>query len=105
MANNNSNNSDHLVPSASPALNQLKNQVVSEVGVAGRPVNPTAYNQALEQLKYEVAAQVGVPLQHGYNGNLSARDTGKVGGHMGGRIGGQMVKRLIALAENQLSGH
>ncbi|MGE5589658.1 MAG: small, acid-soluble spore protein, alpha/beta type [Bacillota bacterium] len=102
MANN--NNNDHLVPAASPALDQLKKQVVSEFGVAGRPVNPTAYTQALDQLKYEVAAQVGVPLQRGYNGHLSARDTGSVGGHMGGKIGGQMVKRMIALAESRLSG-
>lgn len=102
MANN--NNSDHLVPAASPALDQLKNQVVAEFGVAGRPVNATAYNQALNQLKYEVAAEVGVPLTNGYNGHLTARETGKVGGHMGGKIGGQMVKRLIALAENQLGG-
>ena len=101
---NNRNNNDHLVPSATPALNQLKHQVVSEYGVAGRPVNPTAYNQALDQLKYEVAAEVGVPLQPGYNGNLTARETGSVGGHMGGRIGGQMFRRLIALAESQLSG-
>lgn len=104
MANNNSNKNDHLVPAASPALENLKQQVVAEVGVAGRPVNPASYAQALDQLKYEVATEVGVPLQQGYNGHLTARETGKIGGHMGGHIGGQMVKRMIALAEQQLSG-
>ncbi len=51
---------------------------------------------ALDRFKYEVASQAGVPLQQGYNGNLTARQAGK--------IGGQMVKRMIAVAEQSLSG-
>ncbi|MHB9146206.1 MAG: small, acid-soluble spore protein, alpha/beta type [Symbiobacteriia bacterium] len=103
MANNTSN-SEHLVPAASPALENLKQQVVAEVGIAGRKVNPAQYNQALDQVKYEVATEIGVPLQQGYNGNLTAKQTGSIGGHMGGHIGGQMVKRLISLAESHLTG-
>ena len=38
--------------------------------------------------------EVGVNLKQGYNGDLSARDAG--------RIGGQMVKKLIQQAENQM---
>ncbi|MGE5590301.1 MAG: small, acid-soluble spore protein, alpha/beta type [Bacillota bacterium] len=53
-------------------------------------------NPALERLKFEVASQVGVPLKQGYNGDLPAREAGKVGG--------QMVKRMIALAEQSLGG-
>lgn len=41
----------------------------------------------LEQFKYEVASEIGVPLQKGYNGQLSSREAGK--------IGGQMVKKMI----------
>ena len=52
--------------------------------------------QGLERLKQEVASEVGVPLSQGYNGELTTRQAGK--------IGGQMVKRMIALAEQQLSG-
>lgn len=51
---------------------------------------------ALDQLKYEVANEVGVPLKQGYNGDLPARDAGKVGG--------QMVKRMIQVAERSLGG-
>ena len=49
---------------------------------------------ALNKFKYEVANEVGVNLKQGYNGDLSSRDAG--------RIGGQMVKKLIQQAENQM---
>ena len=49
---------------------------------------------ALDKFKYEVASEVGVTLKDGYNGNISARDAG--------RIGGNMVKKLIEQAENQM---
>ena len=49
----------------------------------------------LERFKYEVASEVGVNLKNGYNGNISARDAG--------RIGGNMVKKMIQQAENQMS--
>lgn len=50
--------------------------------------------EALNRFKHEVASEVGVNLKDGYNGNLSSRDAG--------RIGGQMVKKLIEQAENQM---
>ena len=50
---------------------------------------------SLERFKYEVAREVGVNLKNGYNGNISARDAG--------RIGGNMVKKMIQQAENQMS--
>ena len=50
---------------------------------------------SLERFKYEVASEVGVNLKNGYNGNISARDAGK--------IGGNMVKKLIEQAENQMA--
>ena len=50
---------------------------------------------ALEKFKYEVANEVGVTLKDGYNGNLSSRDAG--------RIGGNMVKKLIQQAENNMA--
>ncbi|MHB9145629.1 MAG: small, acid-soluble spore protein, alpha/beta type [Symbiobacteriia bacterium] len=51
---------------------------------------------ALDRLKFEVANEVGVPLNQGYNGDLPAREAGKVGG--------QMVKRMIQVAEQSLGG-
>jgi hypothetical protein len=50
--------------------------------------------ESLEKFKYEVANEVGVNLKNGYNGNISARDAG--------RIGGNMVRKLIEQAENQM---
>ena len=50
--------------------------------------------EALNKFKHEVASEVGVSLKDGYNGNISAREAGK--------IGGQMVKKLIERAESQM---
>ena len=43
--------------------------------------------QSLERFKYEVADELGVPLSDGYNGNLTAKQNGSVGGYM--------VKKMI----------
>jgi hypothetical protein len=54
--------------------------------------------KALDDMKHEVAGEIGVDLKDGYNGDLKARDAG--------RIGGQMVKKLIDEAEKNVSqGH
>lgn len=37
---------------------------------------------AFEQMKYEVASEVGVNLKQGYNGDLSSRDAGRIGGNI-----------------------
>jgi len=50
--------------------------------------------EALNKFKYEVASEVGVNLKNGYNGDLSSKDAG--------RIGGNMVKKLIQQAENNM---
>ncbi len=50
--------------------------------------------EALNKFKYEVASEVGVTLKDGYNGHLSSRDAG--------RIGGNMVRKLIQQAESQM---
>ena len=54
---------------------------------------PEAMN-ALDKFKYEVASEVGVNLKDGYNGDLSSRDAGK--------IGGQMVKKMIESYEQNM---
>ena len=43
--------------------------------------------KALEQFKMQAASDVGVNLQQGYNGDLTARQAGS--------IGGQMVKKMF----------
>ena len=51
---------------------------------------------ALDRFKYEVASEIGVPLKDGYNGDLTSRQTGSVGG--------DMVKKMIEAQERQMSG-
>lgn len=101
MANNNGSNRP-LVESAATALNQLKYEIAQEIG--WNPSSIGDLQQKIDQSKYEIAASIGVPLQQGYNGELTSRQAGAVGGRLGGRLGGQMVKRMIAQAEQTLSG-
>ena len=49
---------------------------------------------ALERFKMEAANEVGVNLKQGYNGDITARQAGSVGG--------QMVKKMIESYENSL---
>ena len=52
--------------------------------------------QALEQLKYEIAQELGIQIPaDGYYGYMTTRDTGAIGGHM--------VRRMVQIAEQQLS--
>lgn len=52
---------------------------------------------ALEQMKFEVAQELGIQIpQDGYYGYMATRDTGAIGGHI--------TRRLVQIAEQQLSG-
>lgn len=51
---------------------------------------------ALDRFKYEVANELGVPLTEGYNGDLTSRQNGSVGGYM--------VKKMIEAQEKQMAG-
>jgi hypothetical protein len=52
--------------------------------------------EAMNKFKQEVANEVGVNLKQGYNGDLTSRQAGT--------IGGNMVKKMIHQAESQMSG-
>ena len=54
-------------------------------------VNPNA-REAMNRFKMEAAGEVGVNLKQGYNGDLTSRQAGS--------IGGQMVKKMIEAYEN-----
>jgi hypothetical protein len=60
-------------------------------GTQNRKLVPGAQN-ALEQMKYEIAAEFGVNL----GADTSSRQNGSVGG--------EITKRLVAFAEQQISG-
>ncbi len=49
---------------------------------------------ALNKFKYEVANEIGVNLKEGYNGDLTSKEAGS--------IGGEMVKKMVAQSANQL---
>lgn len=71
MANNNNNSSNnYVVPQAKAAM---------------------------EQFKMEAASEVGVTLNKGYNGDLTSRQAGS--------IGGQMVKKMIEKYENDIKNN
>lgn len=55
--------------------------------------NKSAKN-ALEQFKMQAASEVGVTLNQGYNGDITARQAGSVGG--------QMVKKMVEKYEKDL---
>ena len=52
-----------------------------------------AAKAALNQFKMEAANEVGVNMKQGYNGDLTAKQAGS--------IGGQMVKKMIEKYENE----
>ncbi|MBA2175702.1 alpha/beta-type small acid-soluble spore protein [Halobacillus locisalis] len=73
-----------LVPEAREGLDQLKAEI--------------AKTKLAADAKYEMAREKGVPLQKGYNGDLTTRQAGKIGGS----LGGQMVKELVLRAQTDL---
>ena len=58
---------------------------------SNRLVNPSA-REAMDKFKMEAASEVGVNLKNGYNGDLTSRQAGS--------IGGQMVMKMIESYEN-----
>lgn len=52
--------------------------------------------QALDRMKFEIARELGVNLKEGYNGDLSARENGSVGGYM--------VRKFIEQAQRSMAG-
>jgi hypothetical protein len=59
--------------------------------MANKSLVPQA-REALNKFKMEAASEVGVNLKQGYNGDLTSRQNGSVGG--------QMVKKMIQAYEN-----
>jgi len=57
--------------------------------------NTTQGRDMLNNMKYEVANELGVNLKQGYNGDLTSKEAGYVGGYM--------VKRLIENAERSMA--
>ncbi len=59
-------------------------------------INVPEARQAMANMKQEVANELGITLNKDYNGNLSSKDAG--------HIGGNMVKKMIEAQERSMSG-
>ena len=57
-------------------------------------INVPEARDALDRFKMEATAEVGVNLKQGYNGDLTSKQAGSVGG--------QMVKKMIESYENSM---
>ena len=67
-------------------------------------INVPEAREAMDKFKMEAASEVGVNLKEGYNGDISAREAGSVGG--------QMVKKMTSIrtarferADRTAAGH
>jgi small acid-soluble spore protein D (minor alpha/beta-type SASP) len=80
-----------IVPEAREGLDKLKAKVMREAGYNVSEKSP-------DDVKYEVAKDMGVSLEKGYNGKITSKDAGRIGG----QIGGRMVKELIQQAKANL---
>ena len=60
-------------------------------------VNVPEAKAALDKFKMQAASEVGVNLKEGYNGDITARQAGSVGG--------QMVKKMVESYENSLKNN
>lgn len=64
--------------------------------MASKKISVPEAKAAMDQFKMEAASEVGVNLTNGYNGDLTSRQAGSVGG--------QMVKKMIEKYENDIKG-
>lgn len=75
-------------------MQAFKAEVMKQEGYQVDPNRP-------DDVKYEVAKELGVPLRtDGENGELTTEEAGQIGG----RIGGSMVREMVRMAQEQLSG-
>ena len=77
-------------------MNSMNNMNSMNSGMNGSSSASREMKQRLSGMKTEVANSMSINLQQGYNGDITARDAG--------RIGGQMVKRMIEYAERNMNG-
>ena len=59
-------------------------------------INVPEARQAMANMKQEVANELGITLNKDYNGNLSSKDAG--------HIGGNMVRKMIEAQERAMGG-
>ena len=63
---------------------------------SGNRIEVPQAKDALNNMKHEIAGELGINLKQGYNGDLTSRQAGYIGGYM--------VKRLIEQQEKVMAG-
>jgi len=81
----------HAVPTIQFDLLYLRR--IFKMASSNKKLVPEA-KEALDKFKMEAANEVGVNLKQGYNGDLTSKQAGSVGG--------QMVKKMIESYENSI---
>ncbi len=71
-----------------------KNEKGEIVMKSNNQINVPEAKEAMDKFKMQAASEVGVNLKNGYNGNLTSREAGSVGG--------QMVKKMVEAYEQGL---
>ena len=74
---------------------QAQGAGTKQTGSGNRIEVPQA-KDALNNMKHEIAGELGINLKQGYNGDLTSRQAGYIGGYM--------VKRLIEQQEKAMAG-
>ena len=68
----------------------------SGTGSNGSRMEVPQAKEAMDRFKMEVASELGVNLKRGYNGDLTSKEAGS--------IGGEMVNQMMRIQEEQMSG-
>jgi hypothetical protein len=89
VLNNNNNETERVSKSQISCFKQHKENCI----MANKSLVPEA-KEALNKFKMEAASDVGVNLKQGYNGDLTSKQAGSVGG--------QMVKKMVESYENSI---
>lgn len=81
-----------VVPEARQALDNLKAKVLQEYSMVPQGVKA-------DEVTSQVARKIGIPFSNDYNGDLTTKNAGKIGGN----IGGKMVRELVKMAQQQIA--
>lgn len=68
--------------------------MASSSGKSSNRVEVPEAKAALDRFKTEIASELGVNLKEGYNGDLTSKEAGS--------IGGEMVRRMIKKQEEEM---
>ncbi len=84
-----------FTPNTQAGSINTQSQQQGQSGTSKSTSVPEAKN-ALNNMKHEIAGELGINLKQGYNGDLTSKQAGYIGGYM--------VKRMIEQAQRSMSG-